>query len=240
MLFKFGKAVSAQNNGWSWHGDEALTDSEGVANYAIPPISKRSLQANAVIGLEVIGIGAIAGPICACAVALEQNSKLRNLLHTGELEERELISEQIMIHAKDWSVGICHAEEIDVVGSGKAVGIAANRAISGLDSRIARIYMDSVHSPETGFPVFAYVGCGERLDAVMAAGVLAEHHLREVMISQSSRFGRYGFEENFGYPSAAHLDAISMYGVCEMHRRSTRLVRRLLEEREVQALQASG
>ncbi len=77
-------------------------------------------------------------------------------------------------------------------------------------------------------PATAIVG-GDGLEpAIMAASILAkvarDARMRELHLLHP----QYGFDRHKGYPSAMHLQALSLHGPCPQHRRSFAPVRRAL------------
>ncbi len=58
---------------------------------------------------------------------------------------------------------------------------------------------------------------------VAAASVLAKVERDALMVELATRYPHYGWEENKGYASPQHLDALRRHGPCDEHRRSWRL-----------------
>jgi ribonuclease HII len=60
--------------------------------------------------------------------------------------------------------------------------------------------------------------------AVAAASVLAKTYRDDYMLRLHEEYPMYHWDENKGYPTAAHYEAIQKYGVTKYHRKSFRLV----------------
>ena len=68
-------------------------------------------------------------------------------------KRRELIAEDIKVHAISWSIGMSTAKEIDDINILRASLLAMRRAIEGLDVRPELISVDGQFSPETDLKV---------------------------------------------------------------------------------------
>ncbi|RKZ21384.1 hypothetical protein DRQ16_03700 [bacterium] len=65
--------------------------------------------------------------------------------------------------------------------------------------------------------------------AVGAASVVAKVIRDRIMELCDIRYPLYGFAKNKGYPTPEHLEALRRFGPCEIHRRSYRPVREVIE-----------
>ena len=95
-------------------------------------------------GVDEAGRGPIAGPVFAAAVILGKKHSISNLNDSKKISEkrRELIAEDIKVHAISWSIGMSTAKEIDDINILRASLLAMRRAIEGLDVRPELISVD--------------------------------------------------------------------------------------------------
>jgi len=56
--------------------------------------------------------------------------------------------------------------------------------------------------------------------AIAAASILAKTYRDDCMIALSEQFPQYGWQQNKGYPTQQHREAIRQYGLTVHHRRS--------------------
>ncbi|MFI3299834.1 MAG: ribonuclease HII [Candidatus Gastranaerophilales bacterium] len=56
--------------------------------------------------------------------------------------------------------------------------------------------------------------------SIAAASILAKVSRDRYMLELDSKFPQYGWEQNAGYLTAKHIEAIDKYGLCEHHRAS--------------------
>ena len=79
---------------------------------------------------------------------------------------------------------------------------------------------DGFEVPDIGFEQRAVVRGDATSAAIAAASIVAKVTRDRYMVRAGERFPGWGFEDHFGYSTAAHRSAIQEQGVCELHRMS--------------------
>ena len=74
------------------------------------------------------------------------------------------------------------------------------------------------------------VGGDGRYANIAAATVLAKTARDDYMEAAASDYPAYGWNENKGYPTAAHRAALASHGISPLHRLTFRGVKELIEE----------
>jgi ribonuclease HII len=64
-----------------------------------------------------------------------------------------------------------------------------------------------------------------RFASIAAASILAKTHRDALMRTLAETHPHYGLERHFGYPTAAHRQAIALHGPCGLHRKGFRLLK---------------
>ncbi len=77
--------------------------------------------------------------------------------------------------------------------------------------------------PDGIAPVTTRIKADLTCASVAAASVLAKTERDSLMTGLADSFPDYGWDENKGYATPEHMDAIRRLGTCEQHRRSWRL-----------------
>ncbi|MDO5701563.1 MAG: ribonuclease HII [Bowdeniella nasicola] len=201
--------------------------------------------ARAVIGLDEVGRGALAGPVSVGAAIIDDavgpapagltDSKL--LTPT----RRSALVEPVRAWARAHAVGHASPAEIDEVGIIAALRLAAVRAMrqalagSGVELPECTVLLDGSHNWLTrpadllteqddvdALKVTTRVKADRDCAVVAAASILAKVE-RDRLMSEVVDPG-YGFAEHKGYGSAAHRDAIARLGPGVWHRRSWKLL----------------
>ncbi len=119
-------------------------------------------------------------------------------------------------------------EEIDRLNILRATHLAMRRAVEGIGTGAAAVGMALVDGlPVQGLPVphRAIVKGDARRFSIAAASVLAKVSRDRLMAELDAQWPGYGFAENKGYGTAAHLKALEDLGPCPAHRRSFAPVR---------------
>jgi ribonuclease HII len=180
-----------------------------------------------IAGVDEVGRGALAGPLYAAAVILpigrfDLASALETVRDSKMLTAaaRARCAESIRLLALDWTLGWADAEEVDAVGPLVATRIAMQRALEGLSLPPRHVLIDHVTLPEVALAQSAIVHGDARSLSIAAASVLAKVARDGVMDDLARRYPTYGFSENKGYGTEAHLRALRRWGPSPIHRRS--------------------
>jgi ribonuclease HII len=176
-----------------------------------------------IAGIDEVGRGPLAGPVCAAAVVLPADYYHPVLTDSKKLSEakREKLYSELTDSADIcWSVVLVEREEIDQVNILKATHLAMVRALRGLTREADAALIDGL--PVPGFPLHqrALVKGDSISFSIAAASVIAKVTRDRLMHQLAERYPAYGFEVHKGYPTARHLAALRQHGPCPEHRRS--------------------
>ncbi len=186
-----------------------------------------------ICGVDEAGRGPLAGPVYAAAVILDSSRPIDGLADSKKLSEkrRNQLALEIKQHASAWAIAEASVEEIDEINILRASLLAMRRAVEMLQLCPQEVWVDGLHCPDTGLPSRAIVQGDSSVAAISAASILAKTARDAAMLLLHQQYPQYGFDGHKGYPTAAHLAALKLHGVSEVHRRSFRPVRELLQER---------
>jgi ribonuclease HII len=183
-----------------------------------------------ICGVDEAGRGPLAGPVSAAAVILDPANLIPGLADSKKLSEqkRDQLAPLIRERALAWAVAYADVEEIDRLNILQATLLAMRRAVLALHVQPQQVLVDGLYCPQTGIPSQAIVKGDSSVTAISAASILAKTARDALMLELHEQYPRYGFADHKGYPTAAHLAALREHGVSEVHRRSFRPVRELL------------
>jgi len=185
-----------------------------------------------VAGVDEAGRGPLAGPVVAAAVILDPSvAPLRGLADSKKLSasRREALDREIRRSVLAWAIGRAEPAEIDAVNILQASLLAMQRAVGGLARVPGLVQVDGNQCPRLPMPVEAIVGGDGCIPAISAASILAKVARDREMLEMDALFPGYGFAAHKGYPTRAHIRALEIHGVTEIHRRTFGPVRRTLE-----------
>ena len=173
-------------------------------------------------GVDEAGRGPLAGPVVAAAVILDPWRPIAGLADSKALNARHRAAMEA--HIKDeavaWALGRAESAEIDELNILRASLLAMKRAVAALTQQPDFVAADGPFCPEVPYPAIAVVRGDQTFLPISAASILAKQARDREMIALDGRYPGYGFAQHKGYPTKAHLDALSKLGICSVHRRS--------------------
>ena len=176
-----------------------------------------------VAGVDEVGRGPLAGPVCAAAAILPARFRHDVLNDSKKLTEsqREALYEELS--ARDgvvWCVQLVEASEVDRINVLEACRLAMRRAVLGLAVRAHAALIDGLPVPD--FPVHQLsLVKGDSLSfSIAAASVIAKVTRDRLMREWAAQYPAYGFDRHKGYGTRDHLAALRRHGPCPLHRRS--------------------
>lgn len=183
-------------------------------------------------GCDEAGRGCLAGPVFAAAVILPEGYHNPLLNDSKKLTEKQRLDlrPEIESEALAWAVAMATNEEIDKVNILNASFLAMNRAIQKLKVQPGHLLIDGhIFRPQIRIPFSCMIKGDGRFYSIAAASVLAKTWRDDYMGKIHQEFSVYGWNQNKGYSTRKHRDAIVKYGVSKFHRLSFRLLDEQLE-----------
>lgn len=179
-------------------------------------------------GCDEAGRGCLAGPVFAAAVILPANftHPLINDSKKLSAKNRETLRKVIESNALDWAVAQVDNVEIDKINILNASILAMHKAIDGLKKTTPEhLLIDGNRFKNYNSIPHTCVVHGDAIyQSIAAASILAKTYRDEFMLNLSSQFPQYKWDENMGYPTKSHRQAIVEHGVTPYHRLSYRLL----------------
>lgn len=184
-----------------------------------------------IAGVDEVGRGPLAGPVVAAAVILGAKFTLKGLKDSKQLshQQRLQLAEQLKGSVLAWATGWCSVAEIDQLNILQASLLAMQRAVARLSPGADFVKVDGNKLPQLPMPAEAIIKGDSKVVAISAASILAKVERDQEMARLALIYPGYGFAEHKGYPTAAHLRAIHTLGVTDIHRRTFKPVRMVLE-----------
>lgn len=183
-----------------------------------------------VAGVDEAGRGPLAGPVIAAAVILPKNFHLPGLNDSKKIaaKQREQLFERIHEIALAVSVGRAEVEEIDRINILQATMLAMKRAIEGLTRIPQQVLIDGNRAPAVSYHTRTIIRGDQTEPVISAASVIAKVTRDREMQLLHQQYPQYNFAQHKGYGTAAHLAALSQFGVSDVHRKSFKPVTDLL------------
>ncbi|QCB97249.1 ribonuclease HII [Arthrobacter sp. PAMC25564] len=208
----------------------------------------RSSGARFLAGIDEVGRGALAGPVSVgiAVIDLEQQELLADVRDSKLLKvaERERLEPLVRSWSVASAVGHATAGEIDDLGIVGALRLAGNRAwltVLAMGVTPDVVLLDGSHNwlspaaqpslfdevpeePHCDAPVYTLVKADMQCLSVAAASVLAKVERDRLMCGLHAEYPAFGWDENKGYGTAAHKEALRAAGPTPYHRVSWQLL----------------
>lgn len=178
-------------------------------------------------GCDEAGRGCLAGSVFAAAVILPKDYHNDLLNDSKQLtdKQRYRLREEIERDAVAYAVGIVSAEEIDEINILKASFLAMHRAIDRLSIKPEHLLIDGNRFTKyKDLPHTTVVKGDAKFLSIAAASILAKTYRDDYMMSIHSEYPQYAWNNNKGYPTKAHREAIRRFGISPYHRKTFNLL----------------
>jgi ribonuclease HII len=175
-----------------------------------------------IAGVDEAGRGALAGPVVCAAVVLRDESALLRVNDSKQVEEeeREELFAHIIANAVSVRISFGQPAAIDRHNILQATLMSMHRAVETLRPRPDLVLVDGRELFQwNGRMVPVIKGDGKSL-RVAAASIVAKVARDRLMRRLHRAYPHYGFDQNKGYGTSEHWDAIRAHGVADVHRKS--------------------
>lgn len=185
-----------------------------------------------IAGVDEAGRGPLAGPVVASAVILNPHVEIPGLNDSKQLskQKRDRLFDEILANALSYAIAFVYPEEIDRINIYQASKKAMIEAIKQLSITPDFILTDAMPLKELTIPSLPIIK-GDTLSASIAAGsILAKVSRDRYMEEMAKKYPSYGFDRHKGYPTKDHLDAIQLFGITPIHRKTYKPVKDILQK----------
>jgi len=179
-----------------------------------------------IAGIDEAGRGPLAGPVAAAAVIFnfkEIPAELEPIRDSKKLtaKKREELFELIIKNSAGYGIGLCDHEIIDRVNILQATFLAMKKALGNLKVKPNIILLDgNLPLPNYSSPQQSIINGDQLIFSIAAASILAKVTRDRIMNRMHEQYPKYFFIKHKGYGTKMHLDALKLYGPCEIHRKT--------------------
>lgn len=181
----------------------------------------------AVIGVDEVGRGPLAGPVVAAGVYIPP--EIRNHPFVSDIKDSKKLSKakikilNTLIHDYCAVSIFSHSPaEIDSMNILNASLSAMAKACAGLtEVQPICALIDGNRTPPNMSVKTQCVIKGDSISkSIAAASIVAKYHRDQIMCNLHEKHPYYGWDNNVGYPTAQHRAALVQYGITPHHRKS--------------------
>lgn len=186
---------------------------------------------NYICGIDEVGRGSFAGPVCAGAVIFPKNfsNQASTLGVSAQIadskllkpKQREKLDRFIKESALAWAVAEINVSAINKLGIGKATQMAFRKAVKLLSKSPDFVLIDAFYIKHFNRKNQKAVKDGDTICAsISAASIIAKVYRDKLMKKLGKIYPEYGFAKHKGYGTKQHQQAIKEYGLSKLHRKS--------------------
>ena len=175
-----------------------------------------------VMGLDEVGRGCLAGPVVAAGVILDPNNPIEGIQDSKKLSlsERLRLSKEIKKKALYYTVQEGDLAMIDRLNILWASLETMNSCATSTGANPDYLLVDGNRYVPTLLAHQCIVKGDRKSASIGAASIIAKVYRDELMASLHLEFPEYGWDNNVGYPTNAHRQALKKYGYTPVHRTS--------------------
>lgn len=173
-----------------------------------------------VAGVDEVGRGPLAGPVVAAAVILAEGVAIEGAADSKSLpaRDREKIATEIRRRAAAVALGAASVREIDRFNILRATTRAMARALDRLAVRPDHVVVDGLPVRDLAWQHDSVIGGDALVHSVACASIVAKVCRDRLMVKLGRRYPEYGWEQNMGYATRRHREAVRKSGITPHHR----------------------
>ena len=174
-----------------------------------------------IAGIDEVGRGPLAGPVVTACVVMPYDKMLDGVFDSKKVtkKNRERLFEEIKNTAISYSINVQNQDVIDEINILNATKVSMEQSFKGLNVKPDILLVDAVKlnicSNEQ-----AIIKGDETSYAIACASILAKVFRDKLMEDYAKTYSNYDFENNVGYGTKKHIEAIKEHGITPIHRLS--------------------
>ena len=174
-----------------------------------------------VAGVDEVGRGPLAGPVVTAAVIIDDNFDLTDVNDSKKLsaKRRQELFPLILKEAVSVAIGLKSPQVIDEINIYEADRLAMAEAVKNLDVKPDALLVDAMQVP-VQLPQVRLIKGDAKSNSIAAASIVAKVFRDNLMADYAKIYPEYHFDENAGYGTQAHLQALAKYGPTAIHRKT--------------------
>ena len=193
----------------------------------------------AVIGIDEVGRGPLAGPVVSCGVIynsyeiLDTNIPItdsKKLTIKQRLELFKLFKQLKKKNILEYYLGLATVEEIDQINILEATKLSMKRVIDRFNNPNTSIIIDGNIKLDYKNKNEKSVIGGDKISlSIATASIIAKIHRDRIMSILGNKYPHFGWKNNAGYGTKKHIDAIKEMGVTNCHRKTFEPIKSLIK-----------
>ncbi len=178
-----------------------------------------------IMGLDEVGRGCLAGPVVAAGVIFEKGIRFPEIRDSKKIDKksREQLAHEIKERALFWTIEEGSISEIDDLNILWASIATMEKCVKKEAATPDYLLVDGNRYAPSLIPYTCIIKGDDKSISIGAASILAKVYRDKLMETLSISYPEFGWENNVGYPTKQHRDAVKKYGYTNHHRQSFNL-----------------
>ena len=173
------------------------------------------------VGIDEVGRGPLAGPVVTACVVMPYDKMLDGVFDSKKVtkKNRERLFEEIKNTAISYSINVQNQDVIDEINILNATKKSMEQSFNELTIKADLLLVDAVKLNICENEQAIIKGDATSY-AIACASILAKVFRDKLMEDYAKTYKNYDFENNVGYGTKKHMEAIKQYGITPIHRLS--------------------
>lgn len=174
-----------------------------------------------IAGMDEVGRGPLAGPVVVACVIMPYDEMIDGVFDSKKVtkKNRERLYDEIQKKAIAISIWKEEQDIIDTVNILNATKLSMKKAFENLTIKPDLLLIDAVKMNICDNEKSIIKGDAASY-AIACASIVAKVYRDRIMEDYSKKYPQYDFENNVGYGTKKHIDAIKTFGITPIHRLS--------------------
>ena len=174
-----------------------------------------------IAGIDEVGRGPLAGPVVTACVIMPYDKMLNGVFDSKKVtkKNRERLFEEIKNIAISYSINVQNQDVIDEINILNATKLSMKQSFNDLKVKPDLLLVDAVKLNICQNEQAIIKGDAASY-AIACASILAKVYRDKLMEDYAKTYTNYDFENNVGYGTKKHIEAIKQYGIAPIHRLS--------------------
>ena len=174
-----------------------------------------------IAGIDEVGRGPLAGPVVTACVVMPYNTMLEGVFDSKKVtkKNRERLYEEIINTAYSVSISVRTQDVIDEINILNATKECMKECFENSKVKPDLLLVDAVKLNICDNEMHIIKG-DETSYAIACASIIAKVYRDRMMENYGKIYPNYDYENNVGYGTKKHIEAIKKFGITPIHRLS--------------------